>query len=62
MVAVGLLVTLLGFVISVLSLGLTSSTGGRLGIVLIGIAVSLFGILGMINPAYIRTAIWRSPR
>ena len=59
MILIGLLVTLLGFVISVLSLTLTSSVGGRLVIVLLGIAVSLFGIVGLLNKHYLKTAIWK---
>jgi hypothetical protein len=59
MVAVGLLVTLAGFLITVSSLGLASSVGARLVIVLVGIAVSLFGIIGFINPAYLKNAIWK---
>jgi len=59
MILIGLLVTLLGFVISVLSLTLTSSVGGRLVIVLVGIAVSLFGIMGLLNKHYLKNAIWK---
>ena len=59
MVAIGLLVTLLGFVLSLLSLGMASSVNGRLVMVLAGIAISLFGIMGIINPAYLKKAIWR---
>ena len=59
MVAIGLLVTLLGFVLSLLSLGMASSVNGRLVMVLAGIAISLFGIMGLINPAYLKKAIWR---
>ncbi|MEO7652560.1 MAG: hypothetical protein ABIZ80_19020 [Bryobacteraceae bacterium] len=59
MIAIGLLVTLLGFVLSLMSLGMTSSVNGRLMMVLAGIAVSFFGIIGMINPAYLKKAIWR---
>jgi hypothetical protein len=59
MIGAGLLVTLLGFVLSVLSLGITSSVGARLGIVIFGLAVSLFGIIGIISPAYAKKAIWR---
>ena len=56
---VGLAVTLLGFVVAVASLGLTSSNAVRLVIVLAGIAVSLFGIMGVLNPAYMKNAIWK---
>ena len=59
MVLIGILMTLLGFVLSVLSLGLTSSVGGRMTMVLVGMAISLTGILGVINRAYLKNAIWR---
>lgn len=59
MVYIGLLVTLVGFAISVLSLEMTSSMSGRMIIVLFGLAVSLFGIMGVINRAYLKDAIWR---
>jgi hypothetical protein len=59
MTFVGLAVTFLGFVIAFVSLGLTDSTGGRMGLVLVGIVVSLVGIMGVITPAYQRTWIWK---
>ncbi len=59
MVVAGLVITLLGFFIAVLSLGVTSSVGGRMAMVLVGMAMSLTGILGVINRAYLKNAIWR---
>jgi hypothetical protein len=59
MAIAGLIVTLLGFIISVASLGMSSSVGGRMVIVLIGLVVSLVGIIGLINPAYQKKAAWR---
>jgi hypothetical protein len=59
MIFVGILITLLGFVISFLSLGMTQSVNGRMAMVLIGIAVSFAGIFGVINKAYLKNAIWR---
>ncbi len=59
MILVGLLMTLLGFVLALLSLGMTSSVGGRMVMVLAGIALSLIGILGVMNRAYLKNAIWR---
>ena len=59
MAGIGILVTFLGFVIAVMSLGMTSSVNGRMIMVLAGIAVSFFGILGLINTAYNKKAIWR---
>ena len=58
-IALSLLVTFLGFVIALLSLGLTSSVGGRLALVVVGIAVSLFGIMAMLNKQYMKNAIWK---
>ena len=55
----GLIVTLIGFLIAVSSVGMTTSTIGRLGMVLVGIAVSLFGIMGPINGAYQKNAVWK---
>jgi hypothetical protein len=55
----GLLVTLLGFAAAAASVGISSSNGVRLIVVLIGIAVSLFGIIGLINPAFQKNANWR---
>jgi cytochrome c biogenesis protein CcdA len=52
MAIAGLAVTFAGFLISAASVGLAAGNGARLVIVLIGICVSLFGIIGMINPAY----------
>jgi hypothetical protein len=59
MVFIGLLVTVLGFVISLSSLGFTTAVGVRMVMALAGILVSLFGIIGLINPAYMKNAIWK---
>jgi len=59
MAFVGLSVVLLGFLLAAASLGITDSTTARLGIVVVGICVSLFGIMGIINPVYLKDAIWK---
>ncbi len=59
MVAAGLVVTLAGFLISLAGLGLISGVGGRMVCALVGIGVSLYGIMGLLNPAYQAKAIWR---
>jgi hypothetical protein len=56
---VGVIVTFVGFLIAASSVGIMSGTGGRLIMVLVGIAVSLFGIMGLINPAYQQNAVWK---
>jgi hypothetical protein len=59
MALAGVVITFLGFLISVMSLGMTSSVGGRMVMVLIGLAVSLIGIIGVINRAFLKNAVWR---
>lgn len=59
MTIAGIIVTFLGFVISVASLGMMSDVSGRMAMVLVGIVVSLVGIIGMINRAAVSKAIWR---
>jgi len=59
MTLVGLAVTFLGFVIAFVSLGVTESTGMRMAIVLVGIVVSLIGIMGLITPAYQKSWIYK---
>ena len=55
----GLAITFLGFLLAAGSVGLIDSTGGRLILVLAGIVISLVGIIGVINPAYQKDAVWR---
>jgi hypothetical protein len=59
MALAGVIITFLGFLISVMSLGMASSVGGRMVMVLIGLAVSLIGIIGVINRAFLKNAVWR---
>ena len=56
---VGLIITFVGFLLAASSVGITASTGGRMGLVLVGIVISLVGILGVINPAYQKNAVWK---
>ena len=56
---VGLVVTLLGFGLAAGSVGMTEGVGARLGLVLAGIVISMIGILGVINPAYQKNAVWK---
>ena len=56
---VGLIMALVGFGIAVASLGVTSAVGMRLVMVLVGMAVSLAGILGPLNQSYLKDAIWK---
>ena len=55
----GIIVTFVGFLVAAASPGVMSGNGGRLVMVLAGIIISLVGILGIINPAYQKNAVWK---
>jgi hypothetical protein len=55
----GLLLAVVGWVIPVIGLSLTDSTSLRLIISLVGVGMCLVGILGCLNPAYVKDAIWK---
>jgi len=59
MVLAGVIVTFLGWLIALASVGVMSSVGGRLVMVLVGLGVSLVGIIGMLNRAFLSKAIWK---
>jgi hypothetical protein len=59
MTLAGVVVTLLGFLIAVFSLSISQNVNVRLIIVIVGIFVSLGGIIGLINPAAMKNAVWR---
>jgi hypothetical protein len=59
MAIVGLVVTFVGFLLAAASVGLATANGVRLVLVLAGIAISLGGIFGLINPAYQQNAVWK---
>jgi hypothetical protein len=56
---VGLIVTFAGFLLAAMSVGISASTTGRLAMVLVGIIISLIGIMGVINPAYQKNVVWK---
>jgi hypothetical protein len=56
---VGLLLTVCGWLLPVVSLTLTSSLAVRFIFALMGIALCLTGILGFLNRAYVNEAIWK---
>ena len=59
MAFVGVLVTLAGFLLAAGSVGVATANSMRLVIVLVGIAISLGGIFGILNPAYQKDAVWK---
>jgi hypothetical protein len=55
----GVIVTFAGFLLAAGSIGIATANSVRLVIVLVGIAVSLGGIFGILNPAYQKNAVWK---
>ena len=50
---IGILVVLAGWLIPVVGINVTTSNGVRFLLAVLGIAVSLVGILGVLNKAYL---------
>jgi uncharacterized membrane protein len=57
---VGVLVVLAGWLIPVVGVTITQSMSVRFALVLLGIAVTLFGIVGVLNRAHLKSAIWKT--
>ena len=55
----GILIVLAGWALSVGGLLMTSSVTARGIIACVGIGVSIFGILGVLNNYYLARAIWK---
>ena len=56
---IGVVTVLGGWVITIAGLLLTSSNTARGIIACVGIGVSIFGILGVLNKYYLERAIWK---
>jgi hypothetical protein len=54
-----IVIALLGWLVPVAGLALTASNSIRLALCLLGIAMCSFAIIGMLNPAYVKHAIWK---
>jgi hypothetical protein len=60
MKAVGALLALVGWGITLFGMHVVDGTSGRLVLALIGIAVSLFGIIVILPAAFNKNAIWKA--
>ena len=56
---IGVACVLAGWILAVAGLFITSSNAGRLLIACLGILVSLYGSLGILNRYYVSRAIWK---
>ena len=59
MKAVGILLALAGWILPVVGLSMTSSNGARIALCIVGLAISLTGIIGVLNKAHLKEAIWK---
>jgi len=56
---VGILLALAGWLLPVVALSMTQSTGARFGACVVGIVISLVGILVVLNGFHQQDAIWK---
>ncbi len=56
---VGILLAVFGWLIPLVGLTMTSSTGARMFLCILGIGVALFAILKLLNQAHQKEAVWR---
>ena len=59
MKALGILLALLGWIVPMVGLTMTQSTGARMGLCVVGIVVCMVAILGILNKAFQKNAIWK---
>jgi hypothetical protein len=57
---IGFLMAVVGWLVPVVTLVLTQSIAARLMVCLLGLAISLIGILVVLNKAHLKEAIWKS--
>jgi hypothetical protein len=56
----GAFVAAFGWVLTLFGLHITQSVGGRIVLALVGIAVTLFGIIYILPAAFNKNAIWKT--
>lgn len=54
----GLIMAILGWLIAVMSVKVPGA-GGELAVALAGFLVALVGVVGLLNGAYLKNAIWK---
>jgi hypothetical protein len=57
---VGLLLALAGWLIPIVTVVLIQSTAVRMTVSILGIAMTLVGILAVLNKAHLKQAIWKA--
>lgn len=57
---IGLVMAFAGWLIPVVALTLTQSTATRMIVTVVGLAISLVGVLAVLNKAHLKQAIWKA--
>ncbi len=55
----GLVTILIGWLLATVVALQVGSLRGRLALAIVGIAVILYGLIGLLNKAHLKTAIWK---
>ncbi len=55
----GLITIVIGWLIATVVALQAGSLGGKFVLAIIGIAVILYGLIGLLNKAHLKTAIWK---
>jgi hypothetical protein len=55
----GVVLAIVGWLLPVVALNYTQSMGVRFSLAIVGIAISLVGILGVLNAAHQKNVIWK---
>lgn len=56
---VGVLLAVVGWILPVVGLSMTSSTGARFVLCFVGLGITLVGIIGVLNKAHMKQALWK---
>jgi hypothetical protein len=58
----GLMTMIVGWLLATVVALQVGSVGGRFALAIIGITIILYGLLGLLNKAHLKTAIWKQSR
>lgn len=58
----GLITIVIGWLLATVVALQVGSLGGKFALVIVGIAVILYGLIGVLNKAHVKTAIWKQSR
>ncbi len=58
----GVIVTIAGWLLATVVSLQVPSLRGKLALTVIGLAVTLYGVIGLVNRAHLKTAIWKGGR